>query len=523
MIQQPTVIRRRWHLRPTAIVVPTSRPVVEAILALNSCLPPLAATLAVVFSANAIAVVTLVAGLAVAALGVEAGVAVLLVILSLGMETLVINHWLTGLPGVASILSTSASGSITFYDLFAGVLLLAICVRMMLRQRRPALPPASTAVGRALLAYVAVILVTTVVAQFTVPFARLDWSLLYLARLVATMLPFVIVVLVRPEREWLQRYTWLYAMLALVPALVVTLAQSWDAKTTSLRSYFGLITAGGFSSMGLGAYLISVAGISVAMIVLWRRPTRPLTVVLATISLAASLATTVLVQKRAAFVGLALALFALPVAQALLPPSWHRRRWRFVVLLIALIVAGGVIRGGIFDRTFLSGRGTIESLKHADQWEALPTPLKFLAQYGLDPNITGRVAQWYRATEAALRYPLGVGFRAMSIGPYSYPHNQYLQVIDESSAIGLACFAWLNLAILRVSLRLQQSKDRLSIILGAGVFSGLVAVLAQGMFDEAFHNWDGMALLWLLVGLAVVHLDRQQPSSEKVAPQAKVG
>ncbi len=431
----------------------------------------------------------------------EYGAALALIVLSLGPETLDLTRLLATLPLVARILAVVPTASITVYDLLTSVLLIAVLARYALTGRRTQRGRDDMGIWRALLLYLGVVLLTTVAASLIVPFARLDWSLLYFLRLLSSMVPYAMVVLLQPDHQWLRRYAFLYGALVFIP-LIRALLQSWDPTTGTFDSYFGLYMAAGFAPMGLGTYLGSVVGLSSAALTIRTRQHQGVHRLVACVPLLASMFTIILVQKRAPIVGLAAILLVLTLL-----PHPDRRGRTLAGLLIGLLVVGVVAQGDVITRTF--------------QTAIAGTPAALFGRYNLDYSLTNRFSLWLSALQAALRYPTGVGFRAMSVGPYSYPHNQYLQVLAESSILGLVCFAWLMLSILKLSLRLWRSSDRLSIVLGAGVFCGFVSMLAQGLFEESFHNWDGMALLWLLTGLAAAQLRRDQ--AEQAASAVDTG
>ncbi len=314
---------------------------------------------------------------------IELGITLLLIVLALGMETLDISSLLRIMPVMQAFLAIVPTGSITYYDLLAGLLVLSLTARLLLRGQAP-LPRGARVVGKALVIYIAVVLITTLIASAVIPFARLGWSLLYLLRLAFSALPFGIIALARPRRVWVQRYMLLYAALAIIPMLR-TAAEGWDPSALRFRNYFALIFAGGFSAMGLGTYLGSVAGLGLGVIATgcWRK--RRLAMALAWGAVLASMFTVVLTQKRAPFVGFFLLLLSWP----LLPPRGDRRRWAVGTLLLVLLVAGAVARGGILNRTYLDDAGMIESLKEVDQNELLPESRRRHPNYSTFGGIIG--------------------------------------------------------------------------------------------------------------------------------------
>jgi len=431
----------------------------------------------------------------------EMTVLFLLITLAFGIETLDLFKIMGDLPGKALIEQISSSGSVTVYDLLVGLGIFSLLVRYAVPSSRYSKSQTDLSIGRALASYLIVGCVATVIAGFTIYFARLEWSLLYLVRLLFTCLPYVIVVAARPSLEGLKRYAKLYVFLTLIPAIRLAWAV-FQPESVYLSSFYRPETEGGFSAMGLGIYLGSVVGICITAIQ-QKTQEQILSPRLAWFFLLVSIATMVLSQKRAPLVGLVGILIVWVFLQRQLSLG---KRWFLMSMLLTLIVAGTWIRGGVWDRLTLSGEALPPWLATSNQREFLPEPLKFLADYELDPNITGRIAQWYYALQAIATYPLGVGFRGMILSPYSYPHNIYLQIIAEFSFIGFVCFIWLIRSIFRMALKLCRGQDTLSCMLGSGVFFGFVGMLVQGMFEESFHNWDGMALLWLLTGMAVVLL-----------------
>ncbi len=418
----------------------------------------------------------------------EVGVGALLVVWSLGMETLDLSSLF--------VQASVPRGSITIFHILMCALLLALTLRSI-RAQIDAPPRKNDGdLGKVLGVYLAVALTASILAALLVPFARIEWSLVYLLRMALTFAAYIIVVGMAPSRAWQGRYLYLYVFLVCVPAMRA-LTDVWFPGGESSR-LMGADTVAGFSKMGLGTYLGSVIGICIAAIDSQRHNDQLLTPRVAWFMLLLSATLIVLTQKRAPVVGL------LVICLVWFKRQPHRRWLILSVLGLAVCVAW--LRGGILDRTFLDDPGLAIWLARLDQREVLPAPLWFLADYHLDPNITVRIAQWSLALQAAIQYPLGVGFRGMVLSPYSYPHNQYLQILAESSVIGLMVFMYLLRSVFNLAARLSSQSGGLGRFLGSGIFYGFVGLLTQGMFEEAFHNWDGVSALMFLVGLGVVYL-----------------
>ena len=430
---------------------------------------------------------------------VEYGVILLLFVLSLGLESLDLSSVLENVPGATNLLSIVSSGHITVYDFLIVVVLAAAMIKRF-ASHKPAKD--KTKISKLILLYLGFGLFISVIASVTVEFANLSWSLVYLLRLCFTMLTFVVMLTIRPSETEIRRYLQIYVLLALIPAARGVYQAFFETPATSLEGAVGFVRFGGFSPMGLGTYLGSVIGICLTIIGSRTLQQKVISRWLALVMLLVSIGTIVISQKRAPVVA---ALTALIIWIVMERSQIKRYGW-LITAAVVFLIGIAVWRGGIFDRTFLSDPGLPDWLRNTDQIASLPAPLSNLLTYDLDPNITTRFGQWYLALEAAVTYPQGVGFRTMVLSPYSYPHNQYLQILAEFGLVGLICFGALAWQILKLGYRLYRGNHYVGRLLGGGVLYGFMVMLVQGVFEEAFHNWDGMALLWLLVGLAVVQL-----------------
>jgi len=90
--------------------------------------------------------------------------------------------------------------------------------------------------------------------------------------------------------------------------------------------------------------------------------------------------------------------------------------------------------------------------------------------------------------------------RAQYTHTYSeeYAHNDYLQLVSESGAVGFGLFAWLAVGVLRLLLTAPDDESWTARL----VLAGGIAIGIHGGLNLPFHIAPTAALIWMAVGLA---------------------
>jgi len=96
-------------------------------------------------------------------------------------------------------------------------------------------------------------------------------------------------------------------------------------------------------------------------------------------------------------------------------------------------------------------------------------------------------------------------YSLMGIESAPHSHNLYLQITLETGIFGILIFAavifiFCQCAISQYADKSYKPNDR-NRLLSAAAFSGIAAVLVQGMTDYVWYNYRIFLLFWLLIGL----------------------
>ena len=95
-----------------------------------------------------------------------------------------------------------------------------------------------------------------------------------------------------------------------------------------------------------------------------------------------------------------------------------------------------------------------------------------------------------------------------------HSHNLYLQIFVESGIFVLLLFLILLIVYARYCFtRLSSPMERNDRLLLAGLFCGIIAVLAQGMTDYIWYNYRVFLMFWIVIGLtaALGRMIRREP------------
>ncbi len=244
--------------------------------------------------------------------------------------------------------------------------------------------------------------------------------------------------------------------------------------------------------MTYGGVMVTVITVAVAVILKSniRRRFKIILLVLALVSLAGLAASMV----RSAWIGLAVSIFVM---------SLIADRRLLLIFPAVIIVAFLAAPRPIIERVeslFKAGKAVTES-------EDLGTT-------------ETRLAIWRNSLKIAADYPVfGVGMHntVAVYDDYTEPgdietevphaHNNYIQIVVERGLIGAAAFIWLIVALFGVYIRLyrraQSGGGKAVGLAGIGVMS---AFLAEGIFEYTFGDYEIMATIYALAGIAVVYL-----------------
>lgn len=97
-------------------------------------------------------------------------------------------------------------------------------------------------------------------------------------------------------------------------------------------------------------------------------------------------------------------------------------------------------------------------------------------------------------------------------------HNILLLYLAELGIVGLIAFIVLIIAIVRLARRVSNGSEPVTAAVGAGIFGGLIALLAHGMWDWLFRYDPVFTLFWFFTGflLAAWHLQRH-PAAQSIS------
>lgn len=104
-------------------------------------------------------------------------------------------------------------------------------------------------------------------------------------------------------------------------------------------------------------------------------------------------------------------------------------------------------------------------------------------------------------------YPAYRSIAELSLTPegqkYSNTHNDLLQILSETGAVGLLVFIWLVITALRVCLRiLRDSKERYYAFLIIGITGSVCATLAHAFFSSNLRVPSSAMMFWVWLGVA---------------------
>jgi len=177
---------------------------------------------------------------------------------------------------------------------------------------------------------------------------------------------------------------------------------------------------------------------------------------------------------------------------ALVVLVWRNRR-RVPISRVAMIAAGGALV------TWLVFPAFVEMY-----WLRLSSTAEyfFTATEGV---LSGRVASWRTLLDWATSHPwqalTGIGYKTLPytdyLGAPVVADNQYLGLLVETGVAGLAALVWLNVAIVRASLRARESFFSTWILC---FWTGQMVQMASG---DLLTYWRVLPVYFFVLALAV--------------------
>jgi len=192
-------------------------------------------------------------------------------------------------------------------------------------------------------------------------------------------------------------------------------------------------------------------------------------------------------------------LVALAIALGML--AWvHRRKIAAGKLALSFLVAAPVA-------SWLLWRTMPAFVEH--YWLRLSLSAEFL--FSSEGVLSGRVASWRTLVGWMSDHPwqllTGIGYKTL---PYTWhlgqpvvADNMYLSLLIETGIAGLAALLWLNLSILRASLRASRSTDRRRSFLGCWMFCFWTAESVQMFSGDLLTYWRVLPVYFFVLALAV--------------------
>ena len=98
-----------------------------------------------------------------------------------------------------------------------------------------------------------------------------------------------------------------------------------------------------------------------------------------------------------------------------------------------------------------------------------------------------------------------------------HAHNLYLQIAVEMGVFALIAFMIFIFLFAQFSFSFCKSAmNRSNKLLSLGMFSGVLALLIQGMTDYVWYNYRVFLLFWMIVGLGVAHVCAAKNTEEEM-------
>ncbi|MCP4229270.1 MAG: O-antigen ligase family protein [bacterium] len=232
------------------------------------------------------------------------------------------------------------------------------------------------------------------------------------------------------------------------------------------------------------------------------------------------------------------------IAVAVILKSNVRRRFKIILLVLALVglagLAASMVRSAwiglavsIFIMALIADKRVllIFPVVAVIAFLAAPRPIieRVESVFEAGTSVTEsedlrktetRLGIWRNSLKIAADYPIfGVGMHntIALYDDYTEPgdietevphaHNNYIQIVVERGVLGAAAFVWLIVALFGIYIRLyrraRSGGGKAVGLAGIGVMS---AFLVEGIFEYTFGDYEIMAGIYALAGIAVVYL-----------------
>ena len=110
-------------------------------------------------------------------------------------------------------------------------------------------------------------------------------------------------------------------------------------------------------------------------------------------------------------------------------------------------------------------------------------------------------------------YPI-YALAGIEAAPHS--HNLYLQIAVEMGVFALLFFFVFIFMFTQFSFSFcKNAMSRSNKLLCMGIFSGVAALLIQGLTDYVWYNYRIFLLFWVIVGLGVAHVYTAKNTEEE--------
>jgi O-antigen ligase len=98
-----------------------------------------------------------------------------------------------------------------------------------------------------------------------------------------------------------------------------------------------------------------------------------------------------------------------------------------------------------------------------------------------------------------------------------HAHNLYLQIAVEMGVFALLVFLVFIFLYAQFSFSFCKSAmNRSNKLICLGIFSGVLAILIQGMTDYIWYNYRIFLLFWMVVGLGIAHVYAAKNTEEEM-------
>ena len=192
----------------------------------------------------------------------------------------------------------------------------------------------------------------------------------------------------------------------------------------------------------------------------------------------------------------------LNVLTALAALAWlHRKRLRVVrsiATLMAGVGLGALLTWKLFPQFFEA------------YWQRISGSAEFFFAYP-ETVLSGRLASWQTLAGWISAHPwqalIGIGYKTLPytdyLGAPVVGDNMYLSLLVETGVLGLGALLWLNVAILRRSVRAARATDSNTAFFGAWMLCFWCGQIVQMLSVDLLTFWRVLPLYFWVLALAV--------------------